>query len=253
MSKPRVLLVEDDSMLRQFACMALEELPLELLEADSVPAAVAQLAAAPVQLIVTDLMMPGESGLDLLERLRQAPHLRGDARVVVLSAGVTADVSAHLKQYDVWRMLLKPVSVRELESCVSEALAGVPVSQDALGPLAGAAPLPAPWRDLSAQQSQALQTYFGGDRRLFEAYLAGCRAQFANDLLAGDQALQRADLAALRHLAHSLKTVLRSLGYSSEASLALSLEDACLAGQQVVVASLWDSLRAQLQALVLAA
>ena len=37
MTRPRVLLVEDDPSLRRFVRMALEELPIDLIECDSVP------------------------------------------------------------------------------------------------------------------------------------------------------------------------------------------------------------------------
>jgi len=56
---------------------------------DSVAAAIQILHATPVQLVLTDLMLPGASGVDLLQQLRAAPELRGQAKVVVLSAGLT--------------------------------------------------------------------------------------------------------------------------------------------------------------------
>lgn len=237
MSKPRVLLVEDDRMLRQFVRMALEDLEMELLEADCVAAAKGLLAQGAPQLILTDLMMPGESGLDLLEYLEQHPDLRGGARIVVLSAGVNAEMRQHLQAYDIWRLLLKPVPVAELESCVREALADSAPKANSSAPA------------ISMARADAVAAYFGGDQRLFDTYLASCLAQFPADILSGNQMLENGDLPGVRLLAHSLKSVLRTLGFSA-ADLAQTLETDCVAGRVADAAQHWDALRAQIQALI---
>lgn len=243
MAQPRVLLVEDDSMLRQFVRMALEDLDIELLEAANVPAALAALSEAPAALVLTDLMMPGESGLDLLGHLHSQPALRGSARIVVLSAGVSDEMRVRLQAFDIWRVLLKPVPVAQLLQCVKEALqSAARPGNDAILPETAGAAMP-----LTQQQLEALVTYFGGDRRLFEAYMASCLAQFPHDVEAGDQAIRREDLQALRLLAHSLKTVLRTLG-APAADIALSLESACHAGLMDQAMRQWSVLRGQLRA-----
>lgn len=63
MNRPRVLLVEDDPSLRRFVALALDELDIQLLRCASVAEAVEVLSQGPVRLVLTDLMMPGESGL----------------------------------------------------------------------------------------------------------------------------------------------------------------------------------------------
>ena len=75
MSTPKVLLVEDDSSIARFVQMALEELPIELVTCANVPDAMQALHAGGVELIITDLMLPGESGIDLVQRLLQEPCL----------------------------------------------------------------------------------------------------------------------------------------------------------------------------------
>lgn len=121
---PRVLLVEDDATLRRFVAMALEDMPIDLVQCDAVAPALALLAQDPFVLVLTDLMMPGESGFDLLEHLHRTPALRGRARVAVLSAGLTPEVREQLADMEVWRMLSKPVSVGTLVACVQDAIEG---------------------------------------------------------------------------------------------------------------------------------
>ncbi len=219
MALPQVLLVEDDALLRRFVRMALEELPMTLLECDSVASALRILNTAPVQLVLTDLMLPGESGVALLQHLQDSPTLRGQAKVVVLSAGLTASTRQQLAPLGVWRMLDKPVSVGMLEQCV----------QDALSPIAQAFVPVAP--TASPEQSDTIAQYFGGDSALFFLYRDACLAQLPHDTTAGNQACQDGDLQALRRVAHSLKTVLLTLGAPRLSAQALELEQLCFNAQ----------------------
>ena len=57
--------------------MALDQLPIELLTCTSVPAAVALLEQRDIQLVITDLMLPGESGISLVQRLSANPAAAG--------------------------------------------------------------------------------------------------------------------------------------------------------------------------------
>ncbi|OYU41608.1 MAG: hypothetical protein CFE44_28810, partial [Burkholderiales bacterium PBB4] len=181
-----------DASLRRFVRMALDDLPIELLEYADVASAMPVLAQAPVDLILTDLMMPGESGLDLLEHLKKRPALRGKARVIVFSAGLNAVIREALSAYDVWLMLDKPVAVSRLESAVRDALAEVKVAGVAQGEarlagngtavgvstMAPAMPM-VPLED----RAQAIRLYFEGSPEIFEPYREACLAQVPEDLV----------------------------------------------------------------------
>ena len=238
MDTPRVLLVEDDPLLRRFVRMALEELPLQLLECDGVPAAMDILAGTQVQLIITDLMLSGASGIDLLQSLQRTPTLQAQAKTMVLSAGLTPEVRAKLAPLNVWRMLSKPVSLQLLEDSVMEALNDVP-------PTESAAP-----QQLTPDDRHAADTYFAGDLELFHSYRTACLLQFPHDIRAGNAACAPLDLPALRRIAHSLKSVLQTLGYTDLSAQAWALENLCHTGQADPALYGWSGLRAQLQALV---
>jgi CheY-like chemotaxis protein len=238
MSRPRVLLVDDDASIRRFVALALEDLEIELVEAGSVREARELLAgSAPFALIVTDLMMPGETGLDLLQHLADQPARRGDARVAVFSAGLNAAMQARLAGFDVWRQLSKPISVTELEDCVRDAV-GAAGAAPAAARTAEAAP-----EALDAESEAAITRHFAGDRSLFLTYRASCVAQFAADVRAGDEALARGDAAALRRLAHSLKSVLITLGHAEAAAVARQLEDTAASADEPASRPLWQTLR----------
>lgn len=236
--RPRILLVDDDVSIRRFVAMALEEMDVELVEAASVPQAREALRGAPFQLIITDLMMPGETGFDLLQHLADQPGQRAGARLAVFSAGLRADTQARLDALGVWRRLSKPTSLAELERCVRDATGGQ---------AAAAAPARAPAADALAPAEQAaIVQHFGGDQALFLAYRSSCLAQFGQDRRDGDAALARQDAGTLRRLAHSLKSVLATLGQAEAGALARQLEDAAARADWAAATPQWQALRLHL-------
>ncbi len=240
--RPRVVLVDDDRPIRQLVALALEELPIELvLCADAAEARVA-LAAGPVALLITDLMMPGESGLALLTALAADPALRGPARLAVFSAGLGPAVRAQLAELDVWRLLDKPVSMAALEQCVAEALALAPMPPPRPEP---AAP-PAGGEPLDAAEHAAVARAFGGDLALFLAFRRQARQQFADDQRVLAAALAAGDWPALRRTAHSLKGVLALLGDDPGQALASRLEKAASTGDGAGCHGLVPSLSAHI-------
>lgn len=245
MARPRVLLVDDDASIRRFVALALEELDVTLLACASVAEALAALRQEPVQLLLTDLMMPGENGLDLLQQLHDEPALRGGALQVVFSAGLGAAAQQRLAGFDIWRQLSKPVSVLILEDCVREALSPRQlVSSDALKtPSADVG-------SLSGDELAAIAAHFGGDLGLFLAFRASCLTQFEADMAKGDGGLAPGKLSDLHHLAHSLKSVLATLGQPPLAAVARQLEGCAAGGDAHQAARLWTELRNGLAALV---
>jgi CheY-like chemotaxis protein len=245
---PCVLLVEDDASIARFVAMALDQLPIELLTCTNVPAAVGLFVLPNVKLVITDLMLPGESGLSLVQRMAANPQLRRDTLMAVFSAGLTPAVKEQLQGLDLWRVLSKPIAVKELEDCVSEALAlhaaphAVPQTSPAESANAATAPT------LSTAETVAIATHFGGDAKLFTTYRAACLQQFAADVRTADAATQAADWAALRRLAHSLATVLLTLGRPEHSLVARALEDAAAAQDAAACQSGWAQLRQYLAA-----
>lgn len=242
MTLPRVLLVEDDTSIARFVQMALDELPIELVTCTNVPDAIQSLHTGGAQLIITDLMLPGESGSDLVQQLLDDPALGRQARVAVFSAGLTPAVREKLVAMKVWRMLSKPASVRDLEACVRDALhlnADQPFN---VPPGAAAGPLSS--ASAESDEAQAIAAHFAGDAFLFNAYRHSCRDQFPNDVTLGDAACAAQDWPGLRRLAHSLATVLLTLGHPSASVRAQQLETSAshLVAEQCV--EQWLELRA---------
>ncbi|MCV2350909.1 response regulator [Paucibacter sp. Y2R2-4] len=212
----RVLLVEDNTALQQFVTMALEDMALDLRICASVGAALQALQQAPVDLLITDLSLPDRSGRELLADLKAQPGLRAGARLVVYSAAQPTAMKQQLRELDVWRFLSKPCPLADLQACVREALAEVSSE-----PSASSAPCVS--ADEAALQ-QALDHNFGGNTALYQSFRQSCQLQFPADVQNGELACIKADGAALRHLAHSLKSVLMILGLAAAGAKAEQLE-----------------------------
>ena len=84
-----VLLVEDNANVRQFACTMLRELGATVTPAASVADANMLLAGATFDLVFSDIVMPGDSGLDLARRLR----VERPDQPVLLATGYSREVA----------------------------------------------------------------------------------------------------------------------------------------------------------------
>lgn len=233
MAAPRVLVIEDDASIRRFVELALEDEPVELLQAGTVAQAMQRLhTLGPFRLVLTDLMLPDGSGLQVLQTLAADPALRAGARLVVFSAGVSAEARQQLAQLGVHEVLTKPAPLAQLLQCVARALS------DEAPPA-----LPDP-------QAAAVGDFFAGDQALYDSFRQSCLRQFSADRRAGDAALQAADWAALRRQAHSLKSVLQTLGHGAESDIARQLETDAAQGRHDAARSGWLRLGAALDRLV---
>ena len=75
-AKKVVLVVDDDARIRSFLRRLLQSFPdVDCIEASNVTEAIELLGAGAVDMVVSDMNMPGESGLHILEHVR-ANHCR---------------------------------------------------------------------------------------------------------------------------------------------------------------------------------
>jgi CheY-like chemotaxis protein len=68
---PRILVVDDDAAIRELLRFVLEEEGYEVIEAADGAEGLQRYQAAPTDLVITDLQMPGMDGLELMMALRR--------------------------------------------------------------------------------------------------------------------------------------------------------------------------------------
>jgi CheY-like chemotaxis protein len=120
-ASPTILICDDEPSLRELMRVSLGE-RYSFAEAADVAEAIELAEAVRPDLVLLDVMMPGGTGLSVLEHLRKVPALQ-ETPVVVISA-FTAEKD-HLAAYDAGAngFLKKPFDPDELESLVEELLA----------------------------------------------------------------------------------------------------------------------------------
>lgn len=106
--KGNVLLVEDDAALRRSLEMGLEDLEFGVTSCASASEALAQLAENDFDVVLTDMNMPGMSGLDLCRRIAEE---RPDIPSVVITAFGNLDTAVAAIRAGAYDFITKPVEI----------------------------------------------------------------------------------------------------------------------------------------------
>jgi CheY-like chemotaxis protein len=113
----RVLVIEDNSALRELVRLALEGAGHEVLTATHGQEGLAYLNGHAVDLVITDLFMPEMDGIEVIAALkRQFPGVK----IVAMSGRPGVDYLAVARELGAARILRKPFAMDELISAVSE-------------------------------------------------------------------------------------------------------------------------------------
>ncbi len=118
-STPTVVVVDDEAQIGRFIAMCLERLGLHPVVCQTVAEAREYLDSHPVALVLTDLLMPGEGGEELIRWMEvHHPHIP----VVVITAYAANMVAAQVDHAQVQAVLTKPFTVRQLDQTVNDLL-----------------------------------------------------------------------------------------------------------------------------------
>lgn len=116
----RVLVVDDEPHIGRIIQLQLESGPYEVdLVSDGTTALEKIRSEQPLDLILLDIMLPGMSGLDLLEQLRGLPHRR-DTPVIMLTAKGQSTDRERAGKLGATDFLTKPFSPRKLLARIDE-------------------------------------------------------------------------------------------------------------------------------------
>ncbi len=115
----RVLIVDDERKMRRVLQILLEQMGLESIPTANAEEALERFAAEKVDLILTDLKMPGMSGVELLEKIR---GIDPDVPVIVLTAHGTVQTAVAAMKQGAFDYVLKPFDVQAIELVIRNAL-----------------------------------------------------------------------------------------------------------------------------------
>jgi DNA-binding NtrC family response regulator len=115
----RVLVVDDHAAARESTAETLRQAGHRVECAASVAEALQRLKRNAFDVILTDLQMPGLSGLDLIRHLHEHPH---GAQVVMVTAHATVASAVEAMRLGAFDYIEKPFGAEQLESLVARAI-----------------------------------------------------------------------------------------------------------------------------------
>jgi DNA-binding NtrC family response regulator len=114
----RVLVVDDEPMIVSLLSTILREKGWDVTEAQSGTDGIDQLDRARFDVILTDLVMPGESGIDLL---RAAKEIHPDVEVILMTGYANADTAIEAMRNGAFHYIMKPLKTDDVMSLVEKA------------------------------------------------------------------------------------------------------------------------------------
>jgi DNA-binding NtrC family response regulator len=115
---PTLLIVEDERATREGLRSALEE-EFDVYTAAGTSEALAILKSEPVQLLLTDLRLGGDSGMDLLDAALALPE---PPLAIMMTAYGSVDTAVEAMRRGAWHFVTKPLNIDEVEMLLKRAL-----------------------------------------------------------------------------------------------------------------------------------
>jgi DNA-binding NtrC family response regulator len=116
---PAILIIEDEARMRRLLELDLAEAGFQTLSAADAEAGLKLLRQQPVDLVLTDLKLPGITGLEFLQAARQ---IHAALPVVVMTAYGTVETAVEAMKAGAADYVLKPFSLAEIRMVVEKEL-----------------------------------------------------------------------------------------------------------------------------------
>lgn len=115
----RIMVVDDNSAARESLLDVLRALGHHVVGHPSAIVALEQLESVSYDLIITDLQMPGMTGIEFIRRLARRPH---GAQIIMITAHATVNTAVEAMRLGAFDYLEKPFNIEQLERVVGAAL-----------------------------------------------------------------------------------------------------------------------------------
>ncbi len=115
---PTLLIVEDERATREGLRSAMED-EFDVYTAASQSEALAILKSEPIQLLLTDLRLGGDSGMELLDAALALPH---PPVAIMMTAYGSVDTAVEAMRRGAWHFVTKPLNLDEVEMQLKRAL-----------------------------------------------------------------------------------------------------------------------------------
>lgn len=119
MTREKIIIVDDEESSREAMIRTLEKSGYQVRGFSDPYQVLRILKEEPINLVITDLKMPGLNGLELLGRVRE---INPDTSVIVLTGYGTIESAVEAMKIGAYHYLCKPVNIDEMRVVVSKAL-----------------------------------------------------------------------------------------------------------------------------------
>ncbi len=120
MTSRRVLVIDDEPKMQRVLEILIQRMGHEVICASNGEQALALLLSSPADLIISDLRMPGISGIELLRRLRDQNN---DVPVIIMTAYGTVETAVEAMKLGACEYIVRPFDVDALEISINRILA----------------------------------------------------------------------------------------------------------------------------------
>ena len=115
----RVLIVDDEKGMRDFLSILLKKEGYSVTVADSCDKALEQVGKGEFDLVITDIAMPGKSGLEILKHTRGA---NPETPVIMITAYASTESAIEALKLGAYDYIIKPFDVEEMKTVVRNAV-----------------------------------------------------------------------------------------------------------------------------------
>ncbi len=122
-----ILIVDDELSMREFIKILLENIGHSTICAKDGTEAITALEKNDIDLVISDIRMPGITGLDLLAKVKEE---YSDTPVVLITAYASPDDAVIAMKNGAYDYITKPFKVEEIEKIVASALGGAAVTNE---------------------------------------------------------------------------------------------------------------------------
>ena len=117
--KPLILAVDDEENIRNLITYTLEAHDLEVLTAENGKVAITILEHNPVDVIITDLLMPSMTGLALIREMKKR---KNSIPIIIITAYGNTDMVKEIIAEGIFRLIEKPLDFETLVPIVNDAI-----------------------------------------------------------------------------------------------------------------------------------
>lgn len=217
MSKNKILIVDDDKNIRLLLDKYLRSANYETVEASSGKEGIDLAREIKPDIVITDIVMPGKSGVEVIERIKR---IRPDTKVIAISGGQAENKPDMLRMAKIMgasKTLYKPIVKEELLEAV---------------------------KALMPTENEKIIVHVDPD---LEDIVPDFLLNLAEDLQSILEALDKNDFETVRVLGHSMKGSGGGYGFDAVTEMGRDIENAAGAGDAKTVGDKVSEIKNYLQ------